>query len=107
MNGLRPKGNNADEWHLFLSEWLDNSATCPNGMTFMAVQIAEAIDDAERRALSVARQVIELAEALEKIDRLEISSNASMVSQVFRLKNMARDALSDFNRAKGGGDENA
>jgi len=44
----RPEGNNADEWHLFLSEYLDNRATFPNGMTFMAVQIAEAIDAAYR-----------------------------------------------------------
>jgi hypothetical protein len=45
----RPTGSNADEWHLFLSEYLDNRATSPSGLTFMAVQIAEAIDDAERR----------------------------------------------------------
>jgi len=42
----RPIGSNADEWHLFLSEYLDNRATSPNGLTFMAVQIAEAIDAA-------------------------------------------------------------
>lgn len=42
----RPSGNNADEWHLFLTEHLDAQATSPNGLPFMAVQIAEAIDDA-------------------------------------------------------------
>lgn len=62
-DSVRPKGNNADEWHLFLSEWLDNRAACPNGMIFMAVQIAEAIDDAtreaERRALETAANIAE------------------------------------------------
>ncbi len=42
----RPKDSNADAWHLFLSEWLDARALFPNGLTFMAVQIAEAIDAA-------------------------------------------------------------
>lgn len=45
----RPKDSNADAWHLFLSEYLDARANSPSGLTFMAVQIAEAIDDAERR----------------------------------------------------------
>lgn len=40
----RPAGNNADEWHLFLDEHKD-------ALPFLAVQIAEAIDDAERQAL--------------------------------------------------------
>lgn len=51
-NPKRPEGSNADEWHLFLSRYLDNRATSPSGMTFMAVQIAEAIEDAERRGAS-------------------------------------------------------
>lgn len=42
----RPAGSNADEWHLFLSEHLDNRANFPNGLTYVAVQIAEAIDAA-------------------------------------------------------------
>jgi hypothetical protein len=41
----RPHGSNADEWHLFLSEHLDNRAG-NNGLTYMAVQIAEVIDEA-------------------------------------------------------------
>jgi hypothetical protein len=49
MTDERPKGANADEWYLFLCEHLDNRATCPNGLTFMAVQIAEAIEAAEQR----------------------------------------------------------
>jgi hypothetical protein len=40
----RPRGSNADEWHLFLCEHLDNRANSPNGLTFMALQIAEAIE---------------------------------------------------------------
>jgi hypothetical protein len=42
----RPTDSNADEWHLFLSEYLDNRATHPEGLPYVAVQIAEAIDDA-------------------------------------------------------------
>src|SRR5690606_27629603 len=39
----RPAGNNADEWAVFLSEY-------EGAISYVAVQIAEAIDDAERRA---------------------------------------------------------
>jgi hypothetical protein len=38
----RPLGSNADEWHLFLEENKD-------ALPYLAVQIAEAIEDAERR----------------------------------------------------------
>jgi hypothetical protein len=38
----RPLGSNADEWHLFLSEHTE-------ALPYLAVQIAEAIEDAERR----------------------------------------------------------
>jgi ribosomal protein L40E len=48
----RPEDSNADAWHLFLSEYLDARANSPSGLTFMAVQIAEAIDNAERRGAS-------------------------------------------------------
>jgi hypothetical protein len=41
---IRPKGNNADEWQLFLVEHSDSPAYC-------AVQIAEAIDDAIEEAI--------------------------------------------------------
>ena len=40
--GQRRLGSNADEWNLFVDENKDNSA-------YLAVQIAEAIDEAERR----------------------------------------------------------
>ncbi len=40
----RPQGSNADEWHLFLCEHLDNRANSPNGLTFVAAQIADAIE---------------------------------------------------------------
>lgn len=46
---LRPGGSNADEWYLFLSEYLDSRANFPDGLTYIAVQIAEAIYDAEIR----------------------------------------------------------
>lgn len=38
----RPAGSNADEWHMFLSEHKD-------ALGYVAVQIAEAIEEAERR----------------------------------------------------------
>jgi hypothetical protein len=60
----RPDGSNADEWLLFLEERLDNRANCPNGLTFMAVQIAEAIDKVKVRA--------EKAEACVKEMRKEV-----------------------------------
>lgn len=41
---MRPQGSNADEWHLFLCHYADNRATQPNGLTYLAVQIAEAIE---------------------------------------------------------------
>lgn len=42
----RPSGSNADEWHLFLCEYLDNRATgSGDGLGFIAVQIADALDD--------------------------------------------------------------
>ena len=41
----RPLGSNADEWNLFVSEHKDEPA-------FLAVQIAEAIEEAEARGLS-------------------------------------------------------
>lgn len=47
--GRRPAGSNADEWHLFLTEYCCNRPNQVNGMTYMAVQIAEAIEAAERR----------------------------------------------------------
>lgn len=40
----RPAGSNADEWHLFLCRYLDNRAMFPTGLTYVAVQIAEALD---------------------------------------------------------------
>lgn len=42
----RPAGANADDWHLFLTHHACNRPTMPNGLTFVAVQIAEAIDAA-------------------------------------------------------------
>jgi hypothetical protein len=45
----RPRGANADEWHLFLCGYLDNRASFPRGLTYVAVEIAEAIEAAEKR----------------------------------------------------------
>jgi hypothetical protein len=49
----RPQGANADEWHLFLCGYLDNRASFPRGLTYVAVQIAEAIDEAEARGFAL------------------------------------------------------
>ena len=46
----RPLGSNADEWHLFLSE----NKECNAG--YFAVQIAEAIDEAEQRGYARGKQ---------------------------------------------------
>jgi hypothetical protein len=45
----RPAGSNADEWHLFLCQHLDNRATSPSGLQYVALQIAEAIEAAGGR----------------------------------------------------------
>jgi hypothetical protein len=55
MSEMRPRGSNADEWHLFLCQRLDNRATYPNGLEFTAVQIAEAIEAERKRCISWVR----------------------------------------------------
>jgi hypothetical protein len=42
----RPRGSNVDEWHLFLCQHLDPRAARWDGLEYMALQIAEAIDQA-------------------------------------------------------------
>lgn len=58
----RPLGSNADEWHLFLTEHLDNR--CGNdGLTYMAVQIAKAIDAAlapQTELIEAAKDIVEM-----------------------------------------------
>jgi hypothetical protein len=46
----RPEGANADEWRLFLSFYLDSRATSVDGLSYVAVQISEAIEEAECHA---------------------------------------------------------
>lgn len=47
----RPTGSNADEWQLFLLYWLNDLPSRLDGnIQFLAVQIAEAIDDQARRS---------------------------------------------------------
>lgn len=41
----RPTGSNADEWQLFLREYLGESCQALNDFAYVAVQIAEAIDE--------------------------------------------------------------
>jgi hypothetical protein len=54
MSEVRPRGSNADEWHLFLCRRLDNRATHPSGLEFVAVQIAEAIEAERDRCAKIA-----------------------------------------------------
>lgn len=51
----RPLGSNADEWHLFLDENKD-------ALPYLAVQIAEAIEQAERRGKTPVGEGRELCE---------------------------------------------
>jgi chromosome segregation ATPase len=53
----------------------------------------DALCDAETRLTSLSAENERLRKALEKIDKFEISGLDSMVNQVFRLKNIARNAL--------------
>ena len=53
----RPSGSDADEWRLFLSESLNNR----RGLTYIAAQIAEALDQAQERG----RQLYILAHETE------------------------------------------
>ena len=57
----RPSGSDADEWHLFLCEHLDNLANSPHVLAYIAVQIAEALDQAQERG----RQLYILAHETE------------------------------------------
>jgi hypothetical protein len=45
----RPEGSNADEWHLFLTVYAAERANQIIGLSFLAVQIAEAIEEAQER----------------------------------------------------------
>lgn len=56
----RPTGSNADEWRLFLEE----HASHPD---FIAVQIAEALDAAERRYISAVKGRGEFRSAYRKL----------------------------------------
>lgn len=69
--GGRPEGSNADEWRLFLSDHLDTQSNY--GLTYVAVQIVEAIEAAinaerERCALVASTRShhsgLEIAEAI-------------------------------------------
>lgn len=76
---MRPTGSNADQWHLFLSEHLDSRAPSPHGLTFMAVQIAEALDDfraaARAEALRHVKAATNLAEAEARLEHLVKGNN--------------------------------
>jgi hypothetical protein len=54
--GGRPKGSNADEWHLWLSFYADSRAAFPDVLDYLAVHIAEAIERATERGHSAGYQ---------------------------------------------------
>jgi hypothetical protein len=56
----RPQGTNADEWRLFLSAYLDSRTTSADGLSFMAVQIAEAIEAERSRCAAMAQHVADV-----------------------------------------------
>jgi hypothetical protein len=57
-------------------------------------RLADGLGTEERKeAMAVLDRLDAAIAALEKIDKFEISANDSMVNQVFRLKNIARNAL--------------
>ncbi len=53
---VSPRGSNADEWRLFLSGYVDSRATSIDGMSFVAVQIAEAIEAERERCAAIVRR---------------------------------------------------
>jgi len=53
----RPKGSNADEWNMFLKYWLNGSDIAP----FLAVQVAEAIEEAVAAETKYLRTIIEMS----------------------------------------------
>ena len=52
----RPHGANADEWRLFLSCHVDSRATSVDGLSFAAVQIAEAIEAERARCVAIVKR---------------------------------------------------
>ena len=60
----RPQGSNADEWALWLEHWAPETTKAPEGgaasCAFIAVQIAEAIDDGRRQAEPHLEKIIHL-----------------------------------------------
>jgi hypothetical protein len=99
----RPKGNNADEWHLFLCEYLDSRANGNgSGLTYMAVQVAEALDEQIAEAVAAERERILAAwvkcsavldEFLDDADHFELADDGAVdISD-------ASKAMAEFARA--------
>lgn len=78
----RPQGSNADEWHLFLAERLDNRAAFPNALPFVAVQIAEAIDSVLASALATIEAQGEEIERLKALRENEIAEHMKDLASV-------------------------
>jgi hypothetical protein len=52
----RPTDSNADAWALFLSEWLHTANGRVLGISYVAVQIAEALDEGKQGSNGMARR---------------------------------------------------
>lgn len=64
----RPSGTNADEWHLFLCEYLcDRPNGAGDGLAFIAVQVAEAIE-AERERCARLHEMVSPASDDERLN---------------------------------------
>jgi hypothetical protein len=82
----RPPGSNAEEWRLFLWKCLDNRATSPHGLTFVAVQIAEAIE-AERERCA---QLHESVNPASDDERLHNVPGAGAMGAVLEYRDLIR-----------------
>ncbi len=90
----RPAGSNADEWVLFLKYWMDDHLD-QDITPFLAVQIAEAIDDqAGRKEISDLEVEIErMRAALNEIIELAHYPDATIARRALGMPVTDREAL--------------
>ncbi len=84
----RPRGSNADEWRFFLSVYLDDRATNPDGLSFVAVQIVEAIE-AERERCAGLQQCVNPASNEERFNGV---AGVGAMAAVIEYRDLIRNA---------------
>jgi hypothetical protein len=101
----RPTGNNADEWQLFLQEWLTIENRRIHGTAFMAVQIAEAIDTALVQS-DVQKELNDIAVAIGSNRFLDPpdGGDVSLAEQVTRMRQALEKAEAAFAQSRGEND---